>query len=189
VRALTPWASYLKQALFLTLRSPTCAHVAAELTGRGDCHFFPDAAYLLRPSGATSMPERKTLVIVPAGAVNARDPFIKHFIKLFDPRDCDQVWLSMGAMVDDAPLLADTRRAYPHAKVIEQPTPQEAIEWIARAQFVMSGRYHGLIFARNSCVPYYVPQDSPYKIVSEDLSADPVRAAGHFEVLRSAMAL
>ncbi len=189
IGALTPWIPYLKRALFLTLRSPTCASVAAELTGRMDCHFFPDAAYLLQPSGEQPPTGRKSLIIVPAGAVNARDPFIKHFIRLFDTRHYDHVWLSMGAAVDDAPLLADTQRAYPHVKVIEQPTPQEAVEWIARANFVMTGRYHGLIFARNSSVPYYVPQDSPYKILSEDLSANPAKAAGHFEVLRSAMSL
>jgi hypothetical protein len=186
--ALTPWAPYLTKALFVTLRSPTCVRVASELTGRSDCHFFPDAAYLLRPGNLPPPSDRKRLVVIPAGAVNARDPFIKHFIKLFDPRHFDQVWVSMGAMVDDAPLLADTCRAYPHARVIENPSPEEALAWIAGADFVMTGRYHGLIFARVSGVPYYAPQDSPYKILSEDLSADPTRAAGHFEVLQSALA-
>ena len=127
-------------------------------------------------------------MIIPAGAVNARDPFIRYFLKLFDGRQFDHVWLSMGATVDDAPLLADTRRALFYTKVIEQPTPEEALECVSRASFVMTGRYHGLIFARISGVPYYVPQDSPYKVLSEDLSADPSTAAGHFEVLRNAVA-
>src|SRR5882757_7801435 len=32
--ALTSWVPYLKQALFVTLRSPTCVRIAEELTGR-----------------------------------------------------------------------------------------------------------------------------------------------------------
>ena len=186
--ALTPWVAYLKNALFLTFRSPKCARVAANLSGRADCHFFPDAAYLLQPSHLQAPSNRKTLVLVPAGAVNAGDGFIQHFLRPFDPKHYDHVWLSMGAMVDDEPLLADARRIYPQAQIIEHPTPNEALDCIASAYFVLSGRYHGLIFARSSGVPYYVPQDSPYKIRAEDRSAEPATAVGHFEVLRAAMA-
>jgi hypothetical protein len=186
--ALTPWVPYLKQALFLTLRSPTCVQVAADLTGRSDCHFFPDAAYLLRPTNPPAPSHRRSLVIVPTGQVHPGDSLVQHFTRLFHRDHFDHFWMSMGAMVDDAVILKDTRRIYPKATIIESPTPSEALEKIASAHFVITGRFHGLIFARGAGVPFYVPQDSPYKIKSEDFSADPARAAGHFEVLRTALA-
>jgi len=186
--ALTPWVPYLKQALFLTLRSPKCARVARDLTGREDCHFFPDAAYLLPPPPIHPPSGRKTLVIVPAGVVNSTDPLISHFIRLFDPAHYDQVWLNMGALTDVTWHFAEARRMHPNARFIENPTPQEAIEWIARATFVISGRYHGLIFARTCGVPYFVPTDAPHKILSEKFNADPATAAGHFAVIREALA-
>lgn len=186
--ALTPWVPYLKQALFLTLRSPTCFKVAAELTGREDSHFFPDAAYLLRPTRPQASPPKKSLVIVPTGGVHPGDSLVQHFTRLFHRERFDHIWMSMGAMVDDAVILKDTRRIYPKATIIESPTPSEALETIADAHFVITGRFHGLIFARSSGVPFYAPQESPYKIKSEDFSADPAAAAGHFEVLRAVMA-
>lgn len=186
--ALTPWVPYLKQAIFLTLRSPTCVKLAAELTGRSDCHFFPDAAYLLRAPQQQKPSQRKSLVIVPTGQVHPGDSLVQHFIRLFHQAHYEHIWMSMGAMVDDAVILKDTRRIYPNATIIESPTPLEALDYIARAHFVISGRYHGLIFARSSGVPFYVPQEAPYKIKSEDLSVDFAAAAGHFEVLRAAMA-
>ena len=184
---LVPWVPYLRRAEFLTLRSPACAEFARQIAGREDCRFFPDAAYLFRPQ---EMPPRgeRTLVIVPAGAVNARDMFIQHFIRLFESEGFRQEWVSMGSHFDDDPLIADARRKYPHATIVEEPAPREALERIARAGFVMTGRYHGMIFARNGGVPFYVPQDSPHKIVHENYEADPARAVGHIEVLREAIA-
>jgi exopolysaccharide biosynthesis predicted pyruvyltransferase EpsI len=59
-----------------------------------------------------------------------------------------------------------------------------AFETIARSRFVITGRYHGMIFARIHRVPFITPVDSPYKIRMENLETDMSAAAGHFEVLR-----
>lgn len=185
MESLRVWAPYLAKARFVTLRSPSCVRIAQELAKRNDVRFFPDAAYLLRPGPRS---ETDSVIIVPAGAINARDPFIEHFLRLFDSIGFRQVWISMGSAGDDAAPLADARLKYPAACVVEQPTPREALEHIGRARFVLTGRYHGMVFARSCGVPFFVSQDSPHKIASEDWRADPAGAAGHIETLRNALA-
>ena len=69
-------------------------------------------------------------------------------------------------------------------QIVARPGPQAAFETIARSRFVITGRYHGMIFARVSRVPFITPVDSPYKVRMEKLDEDMTAAAGHFEVLR-----
>jgi|GEM_PF-1400913 len=182
--ALRPWVPYLKQAAFITLRSPNCVRIAQEISGRADARFFPDAAYLYRPAmeGAEAPPQAVTLV--PAGLVNARNTLVHHYLRQFDASGTPAQWLGMGAPVDDDKLLAEAAERCPQSRIIAHAEPRLAFETIARSRFVVTGRYHGMIFARINRVPFITPMDSPYKIRMEDLDADMSAAAGHFEVLR-----
>jgi polysaccharide pyruvyl transferase WcaK-like protein len=159
--------------------------IAAELSGRGDVKFFPDAAYLLK-AGTTE--QTHTVAIIPAGVVNAHDLFIQHFLRLFDSVNLGQVWISMGSEFDDGKHMADAVKLNPRATLVRRPSPREALDRIASAKFVLSGRYHGMVFARSSGVPFFTPQDAPYKILGEDLHADPAAATGHIEALREVIA-
>lgn len=179
--SLKPWGPYLKQAAFITLRSPNCVRIAKEIGGRDDAQFFPDAAYLYQP---TVEAELQAITLVPAGLVNARNALINHHMRQFAASGTPTRWLGMGAPVDDDKLLAEVAERFPQSQIIARPGPQAAFETIARSRFVITGRYHGMIFARVSRVPFITPVDSPYKIRMEDLNADIAAAAGHFEVLR-----
>ncbi|MDP1589161.1 MAG: polysaccharide pyruvyl transferase family protein [Prosthecobacter sp.] len=179
--ALKPWAPYLKQAAFITLRSPNCVRIAQEISGRDDARFFPDAAYLYRP---TVEADQQAVTLVPAGLVNARNTLIKHYMRQFAASGTPTRWLGMGAPVDDDKLLAEVTERFPQSQIVARPGPQVAFETIARSRFVLTGRYHGMIFARVSRAPFITPVDAPYKIRMEDLNADISTAAGHFEVLR-----
>lgn len=179
--ALRPWVPYLKQAAFITLRSPNCVRIAQEISGRDDAQFFPDAAYLYQPKVEA---DQQAVTLVPAGLVNARNTLINHYMRQFAASGTPTRWLGMGAPVDDDKLLAEVAERFPQSQIIARPGPQAAFETIARSRFVITGRYHGMIFARVSRVPFITPVDSPYKIRMEDLNADISTAAGHFEVLR-----
>jgi hypothetical protein len=179
--ALKPWVPYLKQAAFITLRSPSCVRIAQELSGRDDAQFFPDAAYLYQPKVEA---DQQAVTLVPAGLVNARNTLINHYMRQFAASGTPTRWLGMGAPVDDDKLLAEVAERFPQSQVVARPGPQAAFETIARSRFVLTGRYHGMIFARVSRVPFITPVDSPYKIRMEDLDADISTAVGHFEVLR-----
>jgi exopolysaccharide biosynthesis predicted pyruvyltransferase EpsI len=86
--------------------------------------------------------------------------------------------------VDDDKLLLEVTAQFPQSQIIARPGPQEAFAAIARSRFVITGRYHGMIFARVCRVPFITPVDSPYKIRMEDLNTDISAATGHFEVLQ-----
>jgi hypothetical protein len=123
-----------------------------------------------------------------AGRVSPSDPFCKRFVEFFSSMRQETVWLSMGAPVDDDALLSFASRRYPGTRVIAAPTPEEAYLHIARSKLVLTGRYHGMVFARVSGVPFYFPEEVPYKLKVEDLDANPSDAMGHITVLREMLA-
>lgn len=184
---LAPWIPWLREARFICLRSPACVEVVKQLTGRSDIHFFPDLAYLFRP--AIAAPSDTTMITyVIGGVINPRDPFCKHLLRHFKAVDARIVWLSMGAGVDDDGYIADARRAYPETGVIAKPTPEEAYQQIAASRFVVTGRYHGMVFARTAGVPFFVPQAAQWKVRRENFDADMREAEGHLRTLREALA-
>ena len=182
--ALQPWVSYLKQAHFITLRSPRCARIAQELSGRDDVIFAPDAAYLYQTEVETSGECTRSVTLVPAGLVNGRNTLINHYLRQFAASGMRVAWMGMGAPVDDGRLLAEVAELFPQAQIIASPGPQLAFETIARSRLVITGRYHGMIFARISNVPFITPVDAPYKIRMEKLDESIGAASAHFEVLR-----
>lgn len=188
VSGLQAWAPYLRQAHFITLRSLRCVRIAQELSGREDVVFAPDAAYLYRAETAASGDDMRSITLVPAGAVNARNELINHYLRQFAAAGMSVTWLGMGAPADDHELLTEAAKRYPQAQIIASPGPQAAFETIARSRFVITGRYHGMVFARTSRVPFITPVDAPYKIRLENLDESISAAAAHFEVLRRYLA-
>ncbi|MGV3662829.1 MAG: polysaccharide pyruvyl transferase family protein [Prosthecobacter sp.] len=184
--ALRPWVPYLRQAHFITVRSPNCQRIARELGGREDVSFFPDAAYLydaqVQAQAGTASPTVVTLV--PAGMINPINVLVQHYMRQFAASGVPTAWLSMGAPVDDNHHLEEAARCFPESEIIARPGPQEAFRRIAGSRFVLTGRYHGMVFARASGVPFITAQHTPYKITQEDYSPPISMAAGHFEVLR-----
>ncbi len=187
--ALKLWVPYFERAHFITLRSRKCVSLMHELVGREVAQFYPDAAYLMpgMVDEAASW-SGGGLTIVVAGRVSASNPLCKRFAGFFGSMKHETAWLSMGAPIDDEQQLSLARQQYPGARVIEAPTPQEAYLHIARSKLVITGRYHGMVFARASGVPFYFPEEVPYKLRSEDFDVDPAGAIGHITVLREALA-
>jgi len=179
--ALRPWVSYLQRASFITLRSPECVRIAGEISGRTDACFFPDAAYLYHPEVE---PGRGSVIIVPAGLVNPRNVLINHYMSQFSASDTPVSWLSMGAEVDDGWMLEEAAQRFPKSTIIARASPEIAFGHIACARLVITGRYHGMVFARTSRVPFITPLDVPYKMRVEDFAAERSAASGHMDVLR-----
>ncbi|WP_395748066.1 polysaccharide pyruvyl transferase family protein [Prosthecobacter sp.] len=180
--ALKPWVPYLKGASFITLRSRECVRIAGEISGRTDAEFYPDAAYLYRPALAAD--QNGSVTIVPAGLVNPRNVLINHYLRQFAASDAPVCWLSMGARVDDGWMLEEVATRFPEARIVECVSPEVAFRQISASRFVITGRYHGMVFARSSRVPFITPVDVPYKLRHEDYAVPMADAAGHFEVLR-----
>lgn len=182
--ALKPWAPYLRQAFFITLRSRECVRIAREISGRTDALFFPDAAYLYHPAGEPRQCPTGGVTIVPAGLVNPRNALTSHYLRQFAASDTPVSWLSMGAPVDDGWMMEEAAERFPESQVISPTNPETAFRHIASSRLVITGRYHGMIFSRINRVPFITPLDVPYKLRHEDYSIPSTSALGHFEVLR-----
>ncbi|WP_395735743.1 polysaccharide pyruvyl transferase family protein [Prosthecobacter sp.] len=181
--ALKPWVPYLQKASFITLRSRECVRIAEEISGRTDAIFLPDAAYLYRPSvDAIEKPEGVT--IVPAGLVNPCNVLMAHYLRQLAASDAPVTWLSMGAQVDDGWMLEEVVKRFPEARISAGCGPEAAWRQIAASRLVITGRYHGMVFARSSRVPFITPEDVPYKLRHEDFAVPMADAAGHLQVLR-----
>ncbi|RBP39700.1 polysaccharide pyruvyl transferase [Roseimicrobium gellanilyticum] len=187
--SLKPWVPYFEQADFITLRSPKCVSLMRDLVGRDIARWYPDTGYLM-PGLVDETPAQGSggLTIVVAGRVSPSDPMSKRFVEFFSSMKYETTWLSMGARVDDEAQLSFARRRYPGTKVMESLTPHEAYLQIARSKLVLTGRFHGMVFARVSGVPFYYPEVVPYKLQAEDLSVPPSHAMGHITVIREALA-
>lgn len=183
-QALRPWVPYLKQASFITLRSRECVRIACEISGRADAVFLPDAAYLYHPAGETQQHAPRSVTIVPAGLVNPRNVLINHYLRQFAASETPVAWLSMGAPVDDGWMLEEVAQRFPDAQIITKADPMTAFQQIAASRLVITGRYHGMVFARTSGAPFITPVDVPYKMRQEDYTVPRRSAAGHFELLR-----
>lgn len=182
--ALRPWEPYLQAAGFITVRSPNCQRIASEIGRREDVHFFPDAAYILKTGLRATKAAPRVVTIVPAGAIHAECPVIQNYMRQFAASRVPTAWMSMGAPVDDDHHLALAARFFPETKIIRNSGPLNAFRQIARSRFVITGRYHGMVFSRASQVPYITALDTTYKIRREH-HATPIRqASGHFKVLR-----
>jgi len=182
--SLQPWVPYLQQASFITLRSRECVRIACEISGRDDALFFPDAAYLYHPAGLPQPRPAEGVTIVPAGMVNPRNALINHYMRQFASSDVPVSWLSMGAPVDDGWMMEEAAQRFPESKIIEPAGPEAVFQHIASSRFVITGRYHGMIFSRTSHVPFITPTEVPYKLRHEDYGAPAASAIGHMEVLR-----
>jgi hypothetical protein len=182
--SLQPWVPYLQQASFITLRSRECVRIAGEISGRADVPFFPDAAYLFHPSGEITHPAPDRVTIVPAGLVNPRNALINHYLRQFAASETPVSWLRMGAQDDDGWMLEEAAQRFPASTIISSADPGTAFQHIATSRLVITGRYHGMIFARTSRVPFITPVEVPYKLRQEDYAAPVASASGHFEVLR-----
>jgi hypothetical protein len=181
--ALKPWVPYLKQAAFITLRSPNCVRIAREISGREDVHFFPDAAYLFRLDAAPDDDTTHGVTMIPAGFVNPKNALMNHYLRLFAASETPVTWLGMGAPVDDDRHLTEASERFPGHTIIAAPGPGLAWRTISRSRFVISGRYHGMVFSRSCRVPFITTVEAPYKIRMEDLETDMRQAEGHFDVL------
>lgn len=183
---LEPWMPYLREARFVTLRSPSCVNIVHEMGGVTHARFFPDLGYLFDPIDARHVARRRVLTYVPSGSADPKNRDTQNVIEPFLSVGYELVALSMGAACDDARHLEKVRSRYPQATIIAERTPQDALAAVARSSYVYTGRYHGLVFARTAGVPFGTPLGpAQYKIREEDLACDIRRAIGHIEVLQS----
>ena len=165
------WLPLLRRASFIQLRSK---HSVDILAGYGICaSYAPDLAYLFRP--VDILKSTDTITVVPAGRVSANNPEIEQDIQSARSRwpDARLLFLNMGGPIGDEKTHEFSEK-YPTATVVlsDRADPVKALDVIGRSHLVLSGRYHGMVFARNCGTPCRTYPGAPYKIDVEPVVAE-----------------
>ncbi len=178
--ALHRWTPVLKGAEFITVRD---TRSCLELQRRGvSASQHPDLCYLI-PGMRESYAHFVTVIPGPGVSMAFRDfrQVLEHRLQ----EGGGLVLLNTGASHDDC-LLDDLAAEYPVLFSIRSgyATPALARDVIRSSRVVLTGRYHGLVFARAAGKDYWIPPVArPLKIAVEDLAADPAEAIRHIERL------
>ncbi len=184
-KSLIPWKPCLQRADFLTVRSETDAAILGQLTGRNDIRFFPDLCYLAGEAwGRPSANADKYVLLIPTSFHDVRSRAVSESIAKAEDAGCALVICNFGAERDDLPAIDRCRKALPRARVVLNPTPRDAFHLVCGAKWVVSGRYHGIIFARAAGVPCCAPANGPYKIREDPSHVSFQEARQHLEILR-----
>jgi exopolysaccharide biosynthesis predicted pyruvyltransferase EpsI len=185
IGAIDCWIEYLRNAHFLTVRSAKCVEIIRELTGGDMAVFFPDLAYLLDPISSRRQPQHKRVTLVPCGSVHTNDESICQLIEPFLSVGYELTILRMGAACDDQIHLDRAAETHPQATLIVPDSPATALETIASSSFVITGRYHGMVFSRIAGIPFHVRMRASYKVLEENLHSSIQDAVGHINALKS----
>jgi len=165
------WFPLLQRADFIQLRSK---HSVEILAGLGiSARYAPDLAYLFRPIDVLKSTD--TITVVPAGRVCVSNSEVEIDIQSAQSKwpDARLLFINMGGPVGDEKTLEFSER-YPRATIVlsDRAEPVKVLDIIGRSHLVLSGRYHGMVFARNCGTPCKTYPGAPYKIDVEPWLAD-----------------
>ena len=181
------WIPYLQSSRLITVRSRTCQQIVNRLLGRNAAQFYPDLAYLFHPI-PTGVAQQKRLVgLVPAGDVRPDNRFVQALIAPFLSTGHEMYVMNMGAEADGIAHMRRAARHYPHAERIPSADPYTAYLQIKKSSFLVTGRYHGLVFARSCGVPFFRSSRAHYKLCEEDIFTDTRSAIEHIHTLQDSL--
>ena len=191
------WGKYVRDAQLVTVRSKSDLQFTRHLGKEEHAFYYPDLCYgiaeLVR-GDLDKDPERQICVIPGAGLFHSMDKvspavWVQQNYTLALQRLLEQLGykgmqlVRMGAGSADNAKIRLVRKMFGDE---EMPTygsgdPRECLKKIASAEVVISGRFHGMVFARSAGVPVITMPAAPYKIWTEDVNLDVGAYKGHIE--------
>lgn len=180
---LATWGPYLRKAAGVSVRDAfsqehvTSLGVAAQLA--------PDLCYLVE---GVSPSADYFITVVPATGCSPRYPKFHSKLQsaLTQYPNCALVVMNMGAEVKGDNYIDEIASKYPVMASFKTQhlTPEMAVEIIRMSQFVLTGRFHGLVFSRAARKNYWIPeQGATLKLDQENLTSDIREALLHVELV------
>lgn len=181
IETLTDWIPLLRNAIFIGLRDPM-SRDALWQRGIHHAYYAPDLCYLFPGNHPT---ENRYVTVCPAASVNAKSEAIIERIELAlkDYPSARLISINMGAVDSDDATEAFTDR-FDRCKVFcaNDLTPGRALSLIASSATIITGRFHGLVFARALRRPaWYWKGKCQWKLEHECLDVDPKLALRHLK--------
>lgn len=180
--ALGRWATLLGAADLVTVRDRESQSMLAE---RGiHAEQYPDLCYL---TGGLEQRSEKFLTVLPGTGLttafsSAREQ-LEECMRTYPGKPL--IIMNMGSPATDS-LVDDFASNYPVLATFKsQHTPVElALNVIRNSCFVLTGRYHGLVFSRAAGKPFWTPSAmQTFKLSAEDRAANMTDALGHMRAV------
>lgn len=192
------WRRYVQSAQFVTVRSESDKEFSRHLgLPEERVFYFPDLCYgfteLVR-SGFEKDPEKQICIVPGAGlfqfaercspAVWVQQRYTIDLIRLLQQlnyRGCKIVRMGAGSADNAKIRLIRELLENEHIPAYTDGNPKECLRQIAASEIVVSGRYHGMVFARAAKIPVMTMPAAPYKIWTEDKNLDMTGFRGHID--------
>jgi len=184
------WLPYLEKAEFISLRSQKSCDYLNNKLKRNDVQYFPDLCYLYREPvlKLRSYNAKQYITIIPCASCKIQNKEVRNKLKWAMKKWPDKkvIAMNMGSPLSDDRVKA-VKKVFPEVKEIpsQHLTPARALEIIHKSEYVISGRYHGMIFSRVCDTPFYTAKGAQYKIEVEDRKSNMEEAIGHVNVIKN----
>lgn len=169
-QTIEAWLPQLRLAKFIQLRSRESVSLLANHDV--EASYAPDLAYLFRPSDA--LKNQDLITVIPAAQVILSNKSIVKEIQSTQEQHPNSplLFINMGGPVTDAEVKEFGSKFSADIILSDDMDPTRALDIIGRSQLVLTGRYHGMVFARNCGTPYRTYPNSQYKISAEPAAED-----------------
>lgn len=184
IRDLKVWKKWFDYAKVITMRSQRGAQIVKRFSSNPNIHYYPDLGYLFSTDEFV-LEEPNSVCIIPSRNVHYKNKTFLSTLKA----NCDAYKrfyiLEMGSPNDnrnDIEKLLDLLDDK-NFTMYWNPTPETVLNVIKRCRFVITGRYHGMVFARKEGKWVIHFETSEFKFVHEDTSSDMSNAIFHIKKL------
>ena len=179
------WKPYLDKALFITVRSELDRKIIESITDNKNTFDFPDLVYLLKPS-TYHLIEEGSIVFIPTNDSVKSEQFRFHLDRLkFDSRRKYFISFSPedNKIVEQYGLKLINKGNFSYRLNL---TPNEALSIVYDSDEIISGRFHGLLFAHMAMIEEVKVHniDNRYKSMNSTYKTNiPEHSCGHLFIL------
>jgi len=159
------WKPYLEQAEYISVRSRKDKEILDALLQNNKTFAYPDLCYLIEPANYFVFHKGSSVLIPTTLSMKAG-----HYDDYTAVAGLSDQAVALQFARDDVEAI-NTVKGFLGGKSElnsrERLTPREAMAVISRANHVITGRYHGMVFAKKAGVPY-TSVDTRYKSLVDD---------------------
>lgn len=148
------WKPYLDKADLITVRSEDDLELIQAVSDNKEAYYFPDAAYALDGTEYSLIPPNAAVFILTPSSVN-KHPRFKALWDKYEEEYGDNRYV-LAFSTDDYKITntyGQIIRPGGNLNSLAHLTPAEAIACLKTADRVVTGRYHGRVFARAAGIP------------------------------------
>jgi polysaccharide pyruvyl transferase WcaK-like protein len=180
------WKPYFDYASVITMRSRCGAELIKSATQNKRVYYYPDLCYLFKTDSKIER-DPEHVIIIPARSMVATKEGVADKISSWE--ETRYSILNFGSKIDDKVTLKKIKGftdVLCNCEVHDHLTPEENYDIIKSANGMLTGRYHGIVFAISSGMPrfsvHYIKEG--FKFENEDKFQVVSCAKNHIDVLK-----